>query len=938
MTNLRRVYVCLCAIAVLSMCLWSSVSLLAQSQTSSTMPRLVMYSGVAKDTSGKALSGTVGITFALYSAQEGGVPLWLETQNVQADSHGRFSVYLGATKPDGLPQDLFVSGEARWLGIQAQGQAEQPRAQLITVPYAMKAGDAETIGGLPPSAFVLAAPATISGTATSSTLSASGSSAPPPLAGSGTVNFVPLWTPDGNTLGNSVVFQSGTGSTAKIGVNTTTPSSTLDIKGGSTVRGTLSLPATGTATATGGKNSQVSLQTASSFNSGTNAAVSQNFRWMAEPSGNNTTSPSGTLNLLFNSGSNPPAETGLHVASNGQITFATGQTFPGTGNGTITGVTAGTDLTGGGTSGSVTLNVDTTKVPQLNAANTFTASQTVNGNLTASQLISNAAQGTAPLQVSSTTQVPNLNASFLAGLSAASFQPVGSYATLAGNSFSGDQSVSGNVTASGTVSGGIVTATTYEIGGLPTPFLSGSALNNNAFLGFSGNSTATGINNIASGPSALLADTSGSSNSAVGSTALTKNTTGSSNAAVGTGALGNNTQGGSNTAVGGVALSSNVTGSYNTGLGYGAGPDVNSPALTNATAVGAFAVVSKSNALVLGGTGANAVNVGIGTATPNSTLDVHGTANFTGPITFAAGQTFPGTGTITGVTAGTGLSGGGTTGAVTLSLNNTYTDGRYAQLAANNTYSGVQTINNSVGIGTSPNPAFALQTIGTIRSETGGLSVGGSAPVTVDAPFVGGGRFTILPNGNVGINNPNPTTNLDVNGNIDARGTLIGQSLNVAGGTLLNGTVTVGATFTTTAPARLASLVINNDQPMTAAPRMTFSGFFPGSLIVTAAGGFFTPSKGITLTRMTLSGGYASVCSPNGTISLVNPSNPFFPRIFSLDVTDGFGAGFSITDSGPISVPVAAGTPMMFWAPAGPDCGLLQGPNNIHVNVEYMMQ
>jgi len=47
------------------------------------------------------------------------------------------------------------------------------------------------------------------------------------------------------------------------------------------------------------------------------------------------------------------------------------------GSGTITGVTAGTDLTGGGTSGVVTLNVDTTKVPQLNAANTFTVLQTI---------------------------------------------------------------------------------------------------------------------------------------------------------------------------------------------------------------------------------------------------------------------------------------------------------------------------------------------------------------------------------------------------------------------------------------------------------------------------------------------------------------------------------------------------------------------------------
>src|SRR5580658_6014453 len=56
------------------------------------------------------------------------------------------------------------------------------------------------------------------------------------------------------------------------------------------------------------------------------------------------------------------------------------------GTGTITGVTAGTDLTGGGTSGNVTLNLNTANVPQLNTANTFTGNQTVNGNVTATNV------------------------------------------------------------------------------------------------------------------------------------------------------------------------------------------------------------------------------------------------------------------------------------------------------------------------------------------------------------------------------------------------------------------------------------------------------------------------------------------------------------------------------------------------------------------------
>ena len=95
--------------------------------TNVAVPPLVNFSGVLTDVNGKPLSGVVGVTFLLYKDPQGGAPLWLETQNVQSDSSGHYTVMLGSTSSTGLPADIFVAGEAHWLGVQVEGQAEQPR-------------------------------------------------------------------------------------------------------------------------------------------------------------------------------------------------------------------------------------------------------------------------------------------------------------------------------------------------------------------------------------------------------------------------------------------------------------------------------------------------------------------------------------------------------------------------------------------------------------------------------------------------------------------------------------------------------------------------------------------------------------------------------------------------------------------------------------------
>ncbi len=128
---------------------------LAQQAPTTSVPNLIRYGGKLKDAQGAPVSSTTGVTFAIYKQQEGGAPVWMETQNVTPDASGQYSVLLGSTTATGLPGDLFSQQEQRWLGVQVQGQPEQARVLLVSVPYAFKAHEAETLGGKTISDFVL---------------------------------------------------------------------------------------------------------------------------------------------------------------------------------------------------------------------------------------------------------------------------------------------------------------------------------------------------------------------------------------------------------------------------------------------------------------------------------------------------------------------------------------------------------------------------------------------------------------------------------------------------------------------------------------------------------------------------------------------------------------------------------------------------------------
>src|SRR6185437_9667256 len=249
-------------------------SMAVRQEIGNSVPRLVRFVGqlpVHSRVGAPAAPATRMVTFSLYAQQEGGEPIWSETQIVNIDATGQYSVMLGASALAGVPVEAFTSGAARWLEVTVEGEPPQPRLLLVSVPFALKAEDAAKLDGKGAAEYVTKSDmqAAVQQSVSQAMQAASannGGAKPQPggiddskgsnnsvgrvqptvaqqgLTGAGAASF-------SDTGGNEVVFvnQSGTGmgvnaaTTGTVAVNGTSTSST-----GMGIHGT-ALAATGTA-------------------------------------------------------------------------------------------------------------------------------------------------------------------------------------------------------------------------------------------------------------------------------------------------------------------------------------------------------------------------------------------------------------------------------------------------------------------------------------------------------------------------------------------------------------------------------------------------------------------------------------------------------------------------------------------------------------------
>ena len=107
-------------------------------------PNQINYQGRLVDAAGNPISGSTTLIFRIFDAPTSGSPVWTETQTLSLDN-GIFNASLGSQT--NLPPSVF-SSDTRYLEVQISGDAApmSPRTQLLSVPYAIYAASAASVG------------------------------------------------------------------------------------------------------------------------------------------------------------------------------------------------------------------------------------------------------------------------------------------------------------------------------------------------------------------------------------------------------------------------------------------------------------------------------------------------------------------------------------------------------------------------------------------------------------------------------------------------------------------------------------------------------------------------------------------------------------------------------------------------------------------------
>lgn len=115
----------------------------APPQSRSSVPRNISLAGRLIEADGTPIRGMHAVSVALYAQQNDRVPLYEQTRIVTASESGSYSVNI--TPPN--------AQAGAWAELLPAVGVAPPRVKIASVPYALRAHDADNLGGQPASAY-----------------------------------------------------------------------------------------------------------------------------------------------------------------------------------------------------------------------------------------------------------------------------------------------------------------------------------------------------------------------------------------------------------------------------------------------------------------------------------------------------------------------------------------------------------------------------------------------------------------------------------------------------------------------------------------------------------------------------------------------------------------------------------------------------------------
>ncbi len=107
------------------------------------VPATMTYNGFLMS-SGLPANSPADVSFKIFDAESGGTSLWQQSPASVDIKDGRFSAHLS-----NLNASIF-NGQTRWLEVTINNETLSPHSEVSSMPYAFRAGDAQTIQGKTP--------------------------------------------------------------------------------------------------------------------------------------------------------------------------------------------------------------------------------------------------------------------------------------------------------------------------------------------------------------------------------------------------------------------------------------------------------------------------------------------------------------------------------------------------------------------------------------------------------------------------------------------------------------------------------------------------------------------------------------------------------------------------------------------------------------------